>query len=238
MTTAAIIQARWGSTRLPGKVLEDLAGKSVLAHVVERAAKVPSVDVVVCAVPDEARSDPVAREAERCGAAVFRGSEHDVLARYLGAARSVRADVVLRITSDCPLIDPEVCERVLSLRAQENADYASNNLPPSFPHGLDCEAFTAAALEEAAREAREPRDREHVTPWIRRAPHLRRANVHAGDASRAGERWTLDHPEDLRFLRALFAHFPNGQALAHGDVLAVLDQHPELRTINAHHHRG
>src|SRR5205809_123820 len=150
MTTAVVVQARMGSSRLPGKVLLELAGKPVLAHVLSRCRDIRSADAIVCAMPDDPSSRPLESLALECGVDVFHGPENDVLGRHLGAAASVCADVVMRITSDCPLIDPDICDEVVRLRRHDNVDYASNNLPRSFPHGLDCEVFTFAALEQAA----------------------------------------------------------------------------------------
>lgn len=232
MTRAAIVQARYGSTRLPAKVLMDLAGKPVLQHVLERCLEVPGIDAVVCAIPEAPLNDPVAELARRCGVAVFRGPEHDVLARYIGAARSVGADVVLRVTSDCPLIDPDVCGRVVAHLMETGADYASNVAPRSFPQGLDCEAFRAATLDEAALSPHAI-DHEHVTPWHRKAAHLKRVNVLSGYSGLEDLRWTLDFPEDLAFLRALFEHLPRSRHARLDEVLAVLAAHPELAAINA-----
>ncbi len=237
MTTAVIVQARMGSIRLPGKVMRQLAGRTVLEHVLRRCLAIPGADVVVCAVPDQPDSGALEAVARKLGTITFRGSEADVLARYAGAARAVEADVVIRVTSDCPLIDPEVCGAVLKHRACENADYAANNMPPSFPHGLDCEAMTRAALEECAANAKEAYDREHVTPWLRRAPHVRRSSVASADASLAAHRWTLDHPEDLAFFDALFAVLPRSDITGMREVLAILARHPSLSNINAMHHR-
>jgi spore coat polysaccharide biosynthesis protein SpsF len=228
-----IVQARMGSSRLPGKVMEPIEGRPVLAHVLARCAAIAGSDAVVCAVPDEAASAPLEALARACGAQVYRGSETDVLDRYLGATRMAGADVVMRVTSDCPLIDPEVCAAVLDLRAREDADYAANNMPGSYPHGLDCEAFTTAALAEAHRTTAEPYDREHVTPWLRRAPHLRRANLASADPALERHRWTLDYPEDLAFFRAVFAALPNGSRGLMRDVLAVIAQQPAIADINA-----
>jgi spore coat polysaccharide biosynthesis protein SpsF len=233
MTTAVIVQARMGSTRLPGKVMEDLAGKPVLAHVLSRCASIEGADVVVCAVPDAEESAPLEVVARACGAEISRGSEIDVLARYLAAAQMVAADVIMRVTSDCPLIDPEICGAVLSLRARKGADYAANNMPRSFPQGLDCETFTTEALAQADRETQEPYDREHVTPWLRRAVHLKRANLDSGRRDLDLHRWTLDYPEDLIFFRSVFEVLDPGRALAMRDVLAVLAAHPGLTDINA-----
>ncbi len=233
MKTAVIVQARVGSSRFPRKVVQDLAGKPVLAHVLERCLRVPGADVVVCAVPKETASSELEAIARDCSASTFRGPEHDVLGRYLGAARSVGADVIMRITSDCPLIDPIICGELLTLRAAKRADYASNVHPRSFPQGLDCEVFTARVLEECAATAQGPLDREHVTPWMSRARNLRRANLHSGRTNLATMRWTLDYAEDLEFFRAVFAALPRGSAARLDDVLEVLDDHQEIVAINA-----
>lgn len=232
--TAIIVQARATSSRLPGKVLQLLDDRCVLEHVLTRCAAIPGADVVICAVPDAPESRAIAAVAARCGVMTFRGSENDVLDRYLGAARAARADIVMRVTSDCPLIDPGTCGAVLALRAERDADYACNIAPRSFPHGLDCEAFTVAALAEAAATTTEPYDREHVTPWLRRAPGLVRANLHSGDERQAAQRWTLDYPEDLAFLRAVFAALPPARRTT-ADVLALVAAHPEIAEINAAH---
>jgi len=232
--TAVIVQARYGSTRLPGKVLEDIAGHTALEHVLHRCRAIPGADVVCCAVPVNIDSDPVAEHARRAGAMVYRGNEHDVLGRYYGAARKANASVVMRVTSDCPLIDPEICGAVLRLRAERQADYACNNMPRTGPHGLDCEAFTFAALERATREAVDADSREHVTPWLRSHPQLVRLNLPANPQG-LDLRWTLDYPEDLAFSRALFALLPPWPAIpAASEVMRILAQHPEIVRINQH----
>ncbi len=233
MTTAVIVQARLGSSRLPGKVLLPLAGGTVLAEVLRRCRAISDADVVVCAVPDGTADDPVAEEGERCGAIVTRGHETDVLDRYLRAAEAVAADVVMRVTSDCPLIDPEVCGDVLNLRATENTDYACNNLPPSFPHGLDCEAFTRDALQKAWSEGKGQDDREHVTPWLRRAPNIRRVALQGPGGEVARMRWTLDFPEDYEFLKSTFALLPSAPAIpAWKEIVRLLAANPGLAKIN------
>ncbi len=234
MRTAVVVQARKTSTRLPGKVLQLLDDRCVLDHVLTRCAAIPGADIAVCAVPDGPESAEIEAIATGCGAMTFRGSENDVLDRYLGAARAARADIVMRVTSDCPLIDPETCGAVLALRAARGADYACNNMPRSFPHGLDCEAFTTEALADAAGHATDSYDREHVTPWLRRAPGLVRANLHSGDARQAAHRWTLDHPEDLAFFRAVFAVVPPARRTT-ANVLALVAARPEIADINAAH---
>jgi spore coat polysaccharide biosynthesis protein SpsF len=238
VTTAVIVQARMGSSRLPGKVMEKLGGRTVLEHVLTRCATIPGADLVVCAVPDEVASEPLERVAHACGAKTFRGSEADVLARYLGAARAHGADIVMRVTSDCPLIDPAICGAVLQLRRREAADYATNNMPPSFPHGLDCEAFTTDALAAAGAATTEPHDREHVTPWLRRAEHLKRCNLASDDPSLARHRWTLDYPEDLAFLRAVQEQAGKDSLIEMHKVLGIVEGRPELKKINENRSPG
>ena len=234
MTTACIVQARVASTRLPAKVLKELSGEPVLGHVLRRCQAIPGVDVVVCATVDNEESEPIEALALGYGAEVYRGSETDVLDRYAGAARAVDADVVMRVTSDCPLIDPGVCGEVIALRAEANADYVANNYSPGFPHGLDCDAFTRDALERANREAAESYDREHVTPWMKRRQDLKHARVDGPGDDRARYRWTLDYPEDLAFFRALFCYLPSRRAReGWTEIAAVQRAHPELTAINA-----
>jgi spore coat polysaccharide biosynthesis protein SpsF (cytidylyltransferase family) len=236
--SVVIVQARLGSSRLPGKVLMNLAGRTVLSHVIERCAAIPGADAVCIAVPDLAQDDPVAEEALKCGALVARGPEADVLARYAIAARESRATTVMRITSDCPVIDPEVCGQVLRLVTEGGADYACNNLPPSFPHGLDCEAFKAEWLLRAETEAELPSEREHVTPWLRNHPTLRRSVLAGPGGDTIHHRWTLDTPDDLDFLRALFAELPAGQGGWDYRVpLVIAEANPALVAINAGHDR-
>ena len=220
---AVIVQARMGSTRLPGKVLKKLAGETVLSHVLRRCKQIEGIDTVCCAVPNSANSDSVAEEAVRCGVVVFRGAEYDVLNRYYKAAQEIGADVIMRVTSDCPLIDPEICGEVLW--ALRNADYACNNMPRRWPHGLDCEAFTIKALEFANRWARS--QREHVTPYLRTHPDVLRMNT-LGPGARG--RWTLDYPEDLAFFKALFKKIDREAGF--DEVWQVLQNHPEIAAIN------
>jgi spore coat polysaccharide biosynthesis protein SpsF len=234
--TAVIVQARMTSTRLPGKVLMPLAGKTVLWHVLTRCKAIPGADVVCCAVPDTPESTPLLQEALSAGAVISKGPEFDVLRRYRDAAQQLGADVVMRVTSDCPVVDPAVCGKVLATRLLDEADYACNNMPRSWPHGLDCEAFTAAALVQADREATDHFDREHVTPWLRRAGHLRRANVPGPGGAFADRRWTLDFPEDYAFFVALFETLPPPPHLASlAEINQALWNYPNLTKINARH---
>ena len=222
------------STRLPGKVLLPLAGQSVLWHVLTRCAAVEMADVVCCAIPDDGSCEEIAAETKRVGALVARGPEHDVLARYLLAARMLEADVIMRVTSDCPVINPAICDAVLRARTEAAADYASNNMPRCWPHGLDCEAFTLTSLARAAEEANAPEDREHVTPWLRRADSILRVHVAGPDEVLAQHRWTLDFPEDYRFFQALFNALPPPPHIASfAEILTAVETAPEIAALNA-----
>ena len=235
--TAVIVQARMGSTRLPGKVLMPLGGRTALAQCLRRCRAIPGIDHVVCAAPESPDDDPIAEEALRCKVTVVRGSGPDVLARYHKAAQAVGADWVMRVTSDCPLIDPDLCGAILRLAKDRGLDYACNNMPPTWPHGLDAEAFPFPMLDRAFHAARDPFEREHVTPWIRTNKDAKTGNVaREGDSLAESCRWTLDFPEDYRFLQALFALLPDEEVVGLDRILAVLDRHPELAEINARHH--
>jgi spore coat polysaccharide biosynthesis protein SpsF len=192
MKTACVVQARLGSSRLPAKVLLPLPnGVSVLEEVLMRCWRIPGIDQVVAAIPDTPEND-ILLDFVGDDAVVVRGPEHDVLARYAKAAEAVGADTIMRVTSDCPLIDPEVCGQVLKRRAEGGYAYTCNNMPPSFPIGFDAEAFTIGILRHANETATDPVDREHVTPMMRRiATGADGINV-ASEVERSHLRWTLD----------------------------------------------
>ena len=197
--TVCIVQARMTSNRLPGKMMLSLGGEPVIRHVLRNCQKIPGIDKVVCAIPVD-KSEPIAREARALDVKVVRGSESDVNGRYRKAALLVNADIVMRITGDCPLIDPDVCGRVLSLM-EDGVDYASNVMPRGFPKGLDCEVFTMEALERAHKEADDPYDREHVCPWMQR--NLYCVNLEGNGDTEA--RWCLDTLDDYLNLSERFS---------------------------------
>ncbi|PHR60913.1 MAG: hypothetical protein COA47_06825 [Robiginitomaculum sp.] len=236
MTVAAIIQARFNSSRLPGKVLETIGDKPALLWCLDRCRDIPGVDSVVCAVPEGRADDCVADLAAEAGYFVTRGSEEDVLARYAKAAREIEAKTVLRITSDCQLPDPQIAGQVLALLDSSDVDYAANNMPPMFPHGLDCEAFSAELLYAADDQAYLSYDREHVTPFLRNHPGLSRANLRGPGGGLEKMRWTLDHPEDLAFFRALYDGFGSKMATANAaELVAFCLRRPDLAQINQCH---
>jgi spore coat polysaccharide biosynthesis protein SpsF len=235
MKTVAIIQARLGSTRLPGKVLMDIVGETVLERVVGRVRGFALVDELIAATSTLHADDAIVKECARIGVAVFRGSESDVLARFVGAAAETDADVCVRLTADCPLLDPGVSDSIISvfMEAAGAADYASNKIPQSFPRGLDTEVFSREALERAAREARERYERVHVTPYIYRHPEIFTLISVTSDVDRADWRWTIDTPEDLEFVREIYSRLEGREDFSWQDVVALVEEEKSLMWINA-----
>jgi len=201
--TVAIIQARMTSSRLPGKVLEPIAGKPAILFMHERVRRARLVDAICLATSVDPSDDALAAAAAEAGIAVHRGSLDDVLDRFIGAARAHAAEIVVRLTGDCPLIDPALIDAVIGTLVGEGCDYASNIDPPVFPDGLDVEVMTAAALESAAAEAGLGSEREHVTPFIRNRPERFRAGHVGAAVDLSALRWTVDYPDDLALVRAL-----------------------------------
>ena len=229
-----MVQARMGSTRLPGKVLLDLEGASVLARVVTRMRRARTVDEIVVATTTTAADESIVAECERLKVSVFRGDEHDVLDRYYRAAKSSQATVVVRVTSDCPLIEPEIADLTVRRFLAEHPDFASNTLIRTYPRGLDTEVFSRQALETAWREASVSYQREHVTPFIFENPQrFRLVNVQA-QSDHSDLRWTLDTQADLDFVRAIYRRLGGTDDFGWRDVLAILDREPELLKINQH----
>jgi spore coat polysaccharide biosynthesis protein SpsF len=234
MTTVAIIQARMGSTRLPGKVLTDLAGEPALVHVVERTRRATTLDAVVVATTAQPADESIVQLCTERGYPCVRGSEDDVLDRYYRAAQQYHADVVVRITADCPLIEPAIIDHVVQTFRRHRCDYVSNSLPPrTYPRGLDVEVFRFAALARAWHEDTNPTWREHVTPYIRRNPERFSLHAVAHDGDYSAMRWTVDTEEDLALVRHIYEHFGNN-TFSWQDVLMLLEQHPEWLAINQH----
>jgi spore coat polysaccharide biosynthesis protein SpsF len=230
----AIIQARMGSSRLPGKVLADIGGATMLAQVVRRLREATRVDEIVVATSLVLDDDAVADEAARLGAGVHRGSENDVLGRYLGAAREFRAEAILRITADCPLLDPGVVDLVIEALTDE-VDYASNTHDRSFPRGLDSEALHRDTLERIARLGTSRAAREHVTAFVMESPALFRVAQVRAERDDSDLRWTVDTPDDLAMVRALYRELDLASvARPYRDVVAAVRARPELAQANAH----
>jgi spore coat polysaccharide biosynthesis protein SpsF (cytidylyltransferase family) len=229
----AIVQARMGSTRLPGKVLLDLAGDTVLERVVRRLQRARLVQQVVVATSISDADSAIVDESSRLGIECFRGSEQDVLDRYYQATRQVAAEVIVRITSDCPLIDPELVDETLEKFLSKKADYASNVSPRRYPRGLDTEVFSISALERAWKGADQAHQREHVTPYFYEHPETFRLAFAPAASDHSQHRWTLDTPEDLALLRAIYEAFPDRPDVGWREVLQFVDRRPDLAALNS-----
>ncbi len=267
--TVAIIQGRMGSSRLPGKVLLDIAGKPMLQHVIERTRRATRLDAVAVATSGEPSDDPIADFCAGMGVACTRGSLHDVLDRYYLAAQAQKAGVVVRITADCPMIDPDLIDETIRLVTDPGpaADFAANRLPPpfqrSFPIGLDVEVCRFSALQRAWQESTETFHREHVMPFIYESVQMQASKLENGfskpglriatgvsprgfliaqldhEPEYGSLRWTVDTPEDLVFVREIFARLGNKPDFGWYEVLDILQKEPELAGINSGvHHKS
>ena len=232
MKVVAIVQARMGSSRLPGKVLKDLEGETMLARVVQRLSRASLIDETLIATTDRPADDAIVAECRRCSVPVFRGDQEDVLDRYFRAAQFTKAEAVVRITSDCPLIDAEVTDRTIAAFLKEMPDYASNFQVRTYPRGLDTEVMTVQALERAWRSGNQPYQRAHVTPYIYEHPAEFNILSVTGDADFSQYRWTVDTPDDLEFVRAVYAGMKGRDNFRWLDVLALLDREPGLTELN------
>lgn len=236
----AIVQARMGSTRLPGKILLPLGTTTVLGQVIRRLRCARLLDEIVVATTSLERDEPVVQEAKRLGVSCFRGDENDVLSRYYWCAVQAKATTVVRITADCPLIDPSVIdEMVMSFNRKREqpheCHYLANMLESSFPKGLDLEVFSFDTLQVAQSEALTGFDREHVMPFVNRQPERFRLCNYRSSVDHSSDRWTLDTREDYEFLLALFQSMELDKYVAgYVDICEHLDRQPALRKINSH----
>ena len=252
MKTIAIIQARLGSSRLPGKVLLDIAGQPMLSRVVSCLHRSTLLDGLVVATTVDTSDDPLVEFCLEQGYDCLRGNQFDVLGRYYQVAKKLQAGTVVRITADCPVIDPQLVDQALKVFVSAGVDFAANRLPPpfgrTFPIGLDIEICSFKALERAWQEADQPYQREHVMPYfyedatlekisptISRATTVRGFKVlllnHVPDYGKL--RWTVDTPADLEFMRQVYAHFDGRDDFSWLDVLSLVQEHPEIARLNA-----
>ena len=230
----AIVQARVSSTRLPGKVLKPILGRPMLWRQLERLQSSVKIDQLMVATSDQADDQKLVTMCKEIGVACFCGSLNDVLDRFYNAAQSVGAHTIVRLTGDCPIIDAEVVDSVIEHFQKIECDYASNTNPPTYPDGLDVEVMSFNCLQQAWREAELPSQREHVTPFIHQQPErFKLANcVHHTDLSHL--RWTVDEPEDFEFVTKVFeALYPENPTFTMANVLRLLEDHPELSSMNA-----
>ncbi len=230
----AVIQARFSSSRLPGKVMKDLLGEPMLFRQIERVLRSKMIGSIVVATSDDPSDDPIEVMCKEKGIAVFRGSLDDVLDRFYRASEPYSPDHVVRITGDCPLIDPAIIDMVTAKHLEEQNDYTSNTLVPTFPDGLDVEVMTFDALKVAWRSARLSSEREHVTPFIyKNQDNFKCANLanESGDLSKM--RWTVDEPEDFTFIHGVYSRlYPVNPDFSTEEVLRLIEDHPEFYALN------
>lgn len=235
MHTAAVIQARMGSTRLPGKVMLEISGKPVLWHVVNRVSKSQLIDGVIVATTTDREDDVIEKFCNESHIPVFRGSEDDVLDRYYQCARKFNIENVVRITADCPLHDPSVIDLVIKRYREGNYDYVSNADPPTYPDGIDVEVFSFRALENAWKNASLVSEREHVTPYIRKHRDLFKISNVENKEDLSFHRWTLDQAEDFELIQRIYYQFEKSSTdiFYMKDILNLLNTMPELTNINS-----
>ncbi len=230
-----VVQARMRSTRLPGKVLAPVMDRPLLGYELERLRDVRAIAFRVVATTVNSSDDPVARLAADEGYLVVRGSASDVLDRFAQAARTTDADAVVRVTADCPLIDPEVADDVVERYLEGGWDYVSNTIERTYPRGLDVEVVGSEALLASAKDARTPAQREHVTPFIYENPGQFRIAQVRQKPDMSGERWTVDVPEDLEVIRRVIEGlYPTRPRFRLRDVATLLDANRTWRALNRH----
>ena len=229
----AIIQARLGSTRFPGKILADICGKPLIWHVVERLRWSKSVVEIVLATTINKGDDDLFKWAQDNQIKVFRGSEDDVLARYYHAACEFSASEILRVTADDPFKDPDIIDNVYDLFQRNQLDFAYNNKPPTFPEGLDTEIFSFSAIRKAFNESADPYEREHVTQYFYRHPELFRQNNYSFSQDLSHLRWTIDNPEDFQMVTEIYnSLYKDGEIFKFQDILKLIAVKPYLSEIN------
>lgn len=231
-----IIQARMTSTRLPGKVLLPILGRPMFSYQIERLRHSVMASQIVIATTTNVTDDPIVSFCNHEGLICIRGPEHDVLGRYMMAAQAHAAEVVVRITSDCPLLDAKLVDMVIGeYFAGDHLDYVSNMLQPTWPYGMAVEVFSAAALFDAASESIDPVEREHVTPFIYRRPERYRLRSVTRTEDLSAHRWTVDTPADFELVSRIIKDlYPANVDFSMEDVLALLDRNPSWITINHH----
>jgi spore coat polysaccharide biosynthesis protein SpsF len=228
VTTIAFLQARMSSTRLPGKVLADVAGSPMIVQQLARIGRARSVDQTIVVTSTEASDEVLVDELERRGITVFRGSLNDVLQRYREAIAHYPCEIALRLTADCPLIDPLVIDATVHSHQLAGADYTSNTLIRKFPRGLDCEVFQPEVLDRLAQFELQIAEHEHVTMGIYNRPNTFRLNAFANSVDESNRRWTVDTPEDLEFVRMIYRQlFNENPNFGSDDIRMFLALHPE-----------
>lgn len=235
----AIVQARMGSTRMPGKVLQPLAGAPMLQRQLERVLRAQTLTRIIVATSDQATDDPIVALCETLGVDVYRGSESDVLSRFVGAINVTEAEVVVRITADCPLMSPHVIDSVVNEFLASDADYVSNTLEPTFPDGVDVEVVRAPVLVNVEAQTTDPAEREHVTLGVYRRPDEYIVKNFSGSPDYSDLRWTVDSPEDFEFVDWVYLQlYANNPEFDLPEIIALLAEHPDKSRTNAHSKRN
>lgn len=234
-----IIQARMGSKRLPGKTLVDISGKPLLFHVINRVKASNIIDEIIVATSISLEDEPIIGLAIECGVRVYAGSPNDVLDRFFEAAKLLSADIIVRITADDPFKDPTILDKITRyLIDHPELDYVSNTIEPSYPDGLDIEAFRFKALERAWQEATLPSEREHVTPYIWKNPDKFRIENIKNNEDLSFLRWTIDYCEDLCFAREIYRRLSGKGIFLMQDILTILRDEPDLMVVNSNIERN
>ena len=237
MKVAAIIQARMGSTRLSGKVMKELCGQTILSHVIERVKQSKYIEEIIIATTVLERDNIIVEEATKNNVNVFRGSESDVLSRYYFAAKENEIDIVVRITSDCPLIDPKIIDELFQYYQNNNIEIVTNAgldiNQRTYPRGLDVEVFSYEILDKAYKNAKENYQREHVTPYI--YENASKVVSYKNEEDYSGYRWTLDTEEDFELIERIYNSLYRGKHDFYlSDIIKLVQKNPELEMINKH----
>jgi len=235
MNVIAIIQARMGSTRLPGKIMKKISGKTVLEHVIDRVKLSKEIRDIVIATTTKETDDPIIFEAQKLNTKYFRGSESNVLSRYYFAAKEFNADIIVRITSDCPLIDPNIIDELVSFYKKQEYDIVSNAGSDlnqrTYPRGLDTEVFSFEQLKSAFNDSMMEYQKEHVTPYI--YENSKNTYFYKNSVDYSNHRWTLDTQEDFELIKQIYKHLYHGeQDFYLNDILSVFNKNPNLIKIN------
>lgn len=229
---SVLIQTRTGSSRLPNKVLKTIEGKPAIWHVINRVKQIESVEQIALITTKKPEDKILLKIAEENGIIGFAGNELDVLDRHFQCAEEIKSDPIIRITSDCPLIDPFLSEKILQYYLSNDFDYVSNTITPTFPDGLDTEIFSYEALEKASYEAKLPSEREHVTPYFIKHPEKFKISNYVNDYDLSNLRWTLDQGQDLTFIQEIYSRMKPKTIFSMNEILNILSSNPELLEIN------
>lgn len=234
MKVVCIVQARMGSSRLPGKVLKVICGKTVIEHDIDRLRLVENIDDIIIATTTKKEDDTIVEMAKKLGVKFFRGSENNVLSRYYFAAKENKADIVVRVTSDCPLLDYKVCDKIIRFFKQNrNIDYVSNTLERTYPRGYDVEVFSFEALKMAYEKASETYEKEHVTPYIWQNTEMFKINQICNDEDYSNLRLTLDTKEDFELISKIYDElYINNGMFGFEDIINLYNKNPEIFEIN------